>query len=224
MHTAHATPKHDVTFGAGFSGTVITKSLPESGAVSDVDALKTGALAPGIAPWVGGRMGFGKGFDAGLAYTGRGVRVDGRKSFDLTNSVALSVGLGASGLFPHYREALGLRIGGFGGDMPILVGWRSRAEVYSAWIGARAGAELLRGQHDLPTDPADASPLVSNEAVQGWHASAGGLVGLRVGLRFIYAVLEVDGAMHWARATIGDRVVTVSQLGLAPAGALVIRF
>jgi hypothetical protein len=223
MHAAHAVPQHEVTFGAGFSGTVVTSGLPTQGAASDIEALKAGGLSPGIAPWVGARLGFGRGFDAGLIYTGRGVRVDGRKSFALTDSLALSLGAGASGLIPHHRKSEGLRVGGFGADLPILFGWRSRAEIYSVWLGARGGVELLRGQHELPADPANPD-LLFNESVSGWHAFAGALAGLRVGLKHVFTVLEVDAAMHWAQGTIGDRRVRTSQLGVAPGGALIVRF
>ncbi len=223
MHSAHPTPEHEVTVGAGFSGTLVTSSLPVSGAQADVDELRTGALSPGIAPWVGARLGFARGFDAGLLYSGRSVRVDGRKSFELTRSLALSLGLGAAGLLPQSRRGSDLRVGGFGGDVPLLFGWRSRADVYSAWIGARGGAELLRGVRELPSDAATPE-IVVNEAVNGWHAWSGGVVGLRVGFRYVFAVLEVDAAMHWARGDIAGRPVSVSQLGVAPAGALVARF
>ena len=223
MYSAHATPAHEVTAGAGFSGTMLTSSFPVSGRADDVEALRAGALSPGIAPWIGARVGFGGGFDAGLTYGGRAVRVDGRKSFTLTDSTALSLGLGASGILPQRRKDSDLRLGGFGGELPLLVGWRSRAEIYSVWIGARGGAELVRGERQLPEDPSSPGILV-NDPVSGWHAHAGGVVGLRVGFKYLFAVLEVDAAMHWARGEIAGRDVAVRQVGVAPAGALVARF
>lgn len=225
MHSAHPTEKGDVTFGAGFSGTMLVGGLVASGTPADVEIAKTAGLAPGIAPWVGARVGFGHGFDAGLAYFGRSVRLDARKSFELPASWAVSVSLAGSALLPRVRskgQELDPRVGGFGGDLPLLVGWKSRAEIYSIWLGARGGGEVLNGEHPLPADPG--ADVLAVEALRGWHAWGGGVLGMRIGFRYLYAVLEVDAAMHWAHATLADRPVDVRQFGLAPAGALVARF
>jgi hypothetical protein len=222
MHSAHATPKGDITFGAGFSGTMLVAGLAASGAPADVEIVKNAGPAPGIAPWVGARVGFGQGFDGGLSYYGRSVRLDARKSFELPSSWAVSLSLAGSGILPQRRKDLDLRVGGFGGDVPLLIGWKSRAEIYSIWLGARGGGELLNGERALPPEPG--ADLAAVEAVKGWHAWTGGVFGMRIGFRYVYAVLEVDAAMHWAHATLADRPVDVRQFGVAPAGALVAKF
>ncbi len=143
--------------------------------------------------------------------------------FGAEDQAALSLGVGVSGLLPKKDDDLGSRVGGFGGDVPLLVGWRSTADIYAVWAGVRGGAELLRGQRDLPEDPTDPTALLV-EDVNGWHAHAGGLLGLRVGFRYIFAVFEVGGAMHWADGTVGDVDVAIQQFSIAPAGALIGRF
>jgi hypothetical protein len=223
LHTAHAVAKDDVTFGAGFSGVTVPATVARDGRASDVELLEAAGAGPGLAPWVGGRLGLGSGFDAGLTYFGRSVRLDARRAVALSKSVDASVGLGASGLLPHRSDALALRVGGFGADVPLLIGWRSAADVYSLWAGARGGAEWVRGHRELPPDPGAPDVLV-NEPLGGWHAFAGGLVGMRVGFRHVFAVLEVDAAMHWVSADIGERRTSLTQLAVVPAAALVSRF
>ncbi len=223
MHPAHPLAEGDVTFGAGFSGKVAvdeTELAPEQ--VSEL-ALSEGAFAPGMAPWVGGRIGIDGAFEAGLTYTGRSIRADGRHAWVFGDS-ALSLGIGASGLLPARDEELALRVGGFGADVPLLFGYLSEADIYALWIGVRGGGEYLRGQRDLPEDPLIADAPLETERISGWHAYAGGLAGMRVGFRYIFAVLEVDAAMHWAEGDVGEASVAVQQFSVAPAGALVVRF
>lgn len=223
MHTAHALAEDEFTLGGGFSGTLPVSPTTVEGPAEQV--IESGAFSPGLAPWVGGRFGLGNQFDAGLTYTGRGIRLDGRRSFAFgdEDASAVSLGIAASGLLPKRDDDLGSRVGGFGGDVPLLIGWRSTADIYSVWAGARGGAELLRGQRDLVADPNDPSaPLV--EDLEGWHAHAGGLLGVRVGFRYIFAVFEVGAAMHWAGGTVGAIDVSIQQFSIAPSGALIGRF
>lgn len=223
VHTAHAVAKDDVTFGAGFSGVTAPSRVLREGRDSDLELLEAAAVGTGLAPWVGARLGFGDGFDAGLSYFGRSARLDARRSLALSREVALSIGLGGSALLPHRREALAARVGGFGGDVPLLVGWRSAADIYSAWIGVRGGAEVLRGQREVASDPVS-SVASSNEALEGWHSWLGGVVGLRVGFRHVFAVLEVDAAMNWASFEVAERRASLAAVGVTPAAALVARF
>jgi hypothetical protein len=225
MHPAHPMEEGEFTLGGGFSGT-----LGVAGSVISPDAnadliLEEGAVAPGIAPWVGARLGIDGSIDAGLTYTGRGARLDGRYAWDLGDE-AFSVGLAISGLLPKRQDLAdgsSFRVGGFGGDLPILFGVRSTADIYCLWLGARAGAELLRGSHDFNPDTlADTDP--GGEDISGWHAHTGGVIGFRVGFRYVFAAIELDGAMHWASADVGETSVSIRQFALSPAGALVVRF
>jgi hypothetical protein len=220
MHTAHALAEDDFTLGGGFSGTLPVDPPVRSETADQV--MEGGAFAPGLAPWVGARYGLGNHFDAGLTYTGRSIRLDGRRAwhFGEDEQSAVSLGIAASGLLPKRDDDLGFRVGGFGGDVPLLIGWRSTGDIYSVWAGPRGGIELLRGQRDLEGDPAD--PLSSLvEDVDGWHAQVGGLVGVRVGFRYIFAVFEVGAAMHWAQGDVGSIPVSIRQFSVAPSGALV---
>jgi len=221
MHPAHTLDEGDVTLGAGMSGRLPLapdRLAPES---DNRRILEESAFAPGVAPWVAGRFGFGGGYEAGLTYSGRTIRVDGRRAFDL-GVPTLSVGVAASGLLPKRRDELGIRVGGFGGDIPLMLGVRSDDDVYAAWLGLRGGAELLSGQRDLPADPL--TGLAPSEEIGGWHAHAGGLLGMRIGGRYLAAVLELNGAMHFAAGTVGANELEAQLFELSPAGALIANF
>jgi hypothetical protein len=222
MHPAHPLEEGAVTVGAGFSGNVPIppSETPENDIV--LRSLEEAAVAPGLAPWVGGRYGIDGDFDAGIIYSGRAIRLDARRAF-VIGEPALSVGLGLSGLLPRRDDDLGLRVGGFGGDVPLLIGVRSRADVYALWLGVRGGAELLRGERESVPDPTQPDVLLV-EAVDGWHAYAGGLIGLRIGFRYIFATLELDAAYHWAGGTIGETEGSFAGFTLTPAGAIVVKF
>jgi hypothetical protein len=222
MHTAHPMKANEVTMGAGFSGVV--PIAPSQLSTDDIDArvAEEAAFAPGLAPWVGGRIGFDGTFDAGITYSARSIRVDARSAFVL-DGLDLSVGLGASGLLPKRDDDVGTRVGGVGADLPFLIGFTSNADIYSVYLGARGGIEHLTGIHELDRDPLDPTAPIQ-EDLSGWHAQAGGLLGFRVGFRYIFAVLEVGGAMHWADVDVGDDNVAIEQFSLAPAGALLGRF
>lgn len=222
MHPAHPLPEGDVTVGAGFSGRVAIAPSALSPEDTRDRALEEGAVAPGLAPWVGGRVGIGGDWEGGVTYTGRSARADIRHAF-VFDDLALSVGLGASGLLPKRDDDLRLRVGGFGFDVPVLFGWRSDADLYSLWIGPRGGAEYLNGQQEIGADPLEPDRFLLDD-VSGWHAFAGGVLGMRIGFRYVFAVLEVDGAMHWAGGSIGDEDVSVSQFAVEPGGAIVVKF
>jgi hypothetical protein len=221
MHAAHTLEPGQVTVGGGFAGQLqIDGSSLETEQIRD-RALEEAAVSPGLAPWVSARLGVEDQLEAGLTYTGRSARVDGRYAFTLGESGALSLGLGASGLLPKRRDDVGLRVGGFGGDVPVLIGWRSKADIYSLWLGARGGAELLNGQRDVPAELSPDPAAPTSEDVDGYHAQIGGLLGMRVGFRYVYAALELGAAMHWAEADIGPETLTLSSFALSPSGALI---
>lgn len=225
MHPAHVLEPNQVTVGAGFSGRLA--AAPKGFEQQPEQIAEESAVAPGLAPWVAGRMGLGSGFEAGLTYSGRSFRLDGRRAFDL-GLPTLSLGLGASGLLPKRRDDLDIRVGGFGADLPVLIGFRSDADIFSLWLGARGGFELLRGEHALPIE-APAPDLAAtgepeNEALEGVHLYGGGLLGFRAGFRHVYAVVEVEAVMHYADLTIGSVETAIEQLAVSPSGALIVRF
>jgi len=85
LHGVQAVPRNTVTVGAGFSGAVLPLEASGEGDASDRQQLKTAAVSPGLAPWVGARLGVGGGYDLGLTYTGRLARFDARRVLSLSS-------------------------------------------------------------------------------------------------------------------------------------------
>jgi hypothetical protein len=252
-----------VSFGAGVSHNVVlgeaesqladAKSASATGSATTpagTDAILTGALAeamtsPGLAPWVGARAGLGYDTDAGLTYTGRSARLDARHAF-VDDSLALSVGLGASGRLAA-RDSEGGAAGtvpgidtslvtGFGFDLPVLVGYRSPGQLLSVYAGLRAHFDRAFG--DVPmrifADPAEERVGDLDAARFG----GSGLVGMVIGVEPIWVALEAsvglfhgDGFLRYPPSSAagggqsgGRTNATWTAPSLSPAGALMTRF
>lgn len=200
------------------------------------------ALADGVAPYFAARAGLGGQNEAGLTYTGRSFRLDARHAFEWTN-VALSAGLGASGVIgvlprddtPAERDdslppAAGLRdaearsVRGFGLELPLLLGYRSDADVVQAWAGARLGFERSSYGVSLVTVPSNRYDVTAS-TTRMW---AGGLVGFAVGLSPIEVRVELDAAYERVSGELdtgeGELSAKVSGLSLTPAMAISAKF
>jgi hypothetical protein len=245
MHPAHTLPVNTVTLGAGVSGHFLAgsgrgdidaavESAPQPGqAVTPDDeprflqgGVAQALFSPGVAPWVGARVGLGYTTEAGATYTGRSARIDARHAFE-GDDLALSVGLGASGRLvrpgsdtfteqctadPNGSCALygqvettgevpGVDDGnvtGWGVDVPVIVGWRSRARLVQIWVGLRAGYEHLFGQYVWQAEPG----LVQEGDVAARRWFGGGLLGLQVGIDPLWAGIELDVAYQSGNGTL----------------------
>jgi hypothetical protein len=192
LHPAHTLGAGKVTAGAGVSGNFVLGDALSAGSsdprqAEAESAVVDASVAPGVAPWVGSRVGLGLSTEAGLLYSGRALRVDGRHAFESAHA-AFSIGLGASMVLARQRET---PPSGWGVDLPIMVGWRSDASLVQAWAGVRAGFEAIDGKLNVepvaPTDPSE-FPF---DAQRYWGA---GLVGLAVGVEPIRVAVELDAA------------------------------
>lgn len=223
LHPAHVLAQEHVSMGAGVSSQFVTGDADRSiqaardamsdGAVdSDAErasfvegALAHSLLAPGLAPWVGARAGLGSSTEAGVTYTARAVRLDGRYAL-ADEHFAASAGLGASGVLARPgadppgeprggrdEQVPGLDIGGvsgFGLDVPLLVGWRSTASLFQLWVGGRGGYERLRGTAVVRIDP---DPTQEDQApfeAERWFAL--GVLGLGATIHPVTVALELD--------------------------------
>lgn len=268
LHPAHPLPAGESSFSAGVSGQLMAgaaqaelnaaKSANANGVAPGRPreaflrgAVAYAAVAPGVAPFVGFRLGLQGNTEAGLSATGRRVRVDGRYAYVLTDTVALSVGAGASALLARMAEdeqgddATAQRLGaipgvdgsglsGFGVDVPLLLGWRSKGSIVQLWAGPRLGYQHLGGDWALRIDPDAREQVLAAGAAQQW--SLGGVLGLAVGLYPVQASIGVDvaylalsgeAALLERRAGVSQKVTytgVTHALGVAPAGALSVRF
>lgn len=226
LHPAQVLPKGHVSVGAGLSGHPVLRALPSTAQTTDgVTAARYEKLvqdelvAPAVAPWVGARIGLTGADEAGITFTGRSLRLDGRHAFTLSKTVALSLGLGG--------ELLGLRRVGADGvpqtfsnggfDVPLLLGWMSTGGLYAVWIGPRAGVTWINTDRQLDTAKPPAPYLARDLRL-------GAVAGLRLGFRHVHVALEIAGDWHDVTATLGDYAVSFGQISLTPAGALLFSF
>jgi hypothetical protein len=187
------------------------------------------------------RVGLGQHNEAGLAYTGRGVRLDGRHAFEWP-SLALSVGAAVSGALSRPGDQpqdhvegprsadTGLRtvsltsLTGYGLELPVLFGYRSDADVVKLWAGLRAGFE--HDSFDVALVEAPDTALGSTGSARRFWG--GGLVGFSVGLAPIEVRVEVDAAYERAHGNLltfgGELTGDVAGWSLTPAMAISAKF
>ncbi|HTN85834.1 MAG TPA: hypothetical protein VL242_19175 [Sorangium sp.] len=234
LHPAHVLRPGFVSVGAGLSGEMVVAGSPAlaspdaGGPVAPESAarlkLSEIAVAPGVAPWASARVGIEGENEAGLTYTGRAIRLDGRHAFPL-GEAALSIGLGASALFSGGPGAAaeGSDVHGAGIDVPVLLGFRSDADLYAVWFGPRLGFELLGGEVRLPA-PGTAttrSPLVD---ASGQHLQVGFVLGVRGGFRHVHVAVEATATYHHADGEIAGAPVALDQGTVAPGGGVTVTF
>ena len=243
LHPARTLPAGDIRAAAGVSANVATGSLgddlrtardiaskdqapgaPGTNPAYAKGALVAAAIAPGLAPFVGARVGVGNNFEGGLAYTGRAVRADLRRSFD-DGKASLSIGLGLTGVLAGRQTGNELpavelaSMHGYGADIPLLVGWESTGGIYKVWGGARGGFERVVVE-TLTSEPKEitlGTPPINLDANRYW---GGGVVGLATGLGHVHVALELSAAFQVATGTYNDNNVTIRGITLAPATAM----
>ena len=239
LHPARALSLGDVRAVAGFSTNAFVGGFndalrnvpkPSSTAFSSSEAsyaraaLVEASVAPGLAPLVGARVGLGRQFEGGIAYTGRTLRFDARRSFDLTTHWAVSLGAGGMGdVYGH--DAAGVvptvdlgQLRGWGADVPVVVGYTSDAELYMLWIGARAGWE--RVDSAAPASAGSAAPMAPTQALSATRFWGGGLLGFAVGFRHLHAAIELDCSYASVSGAYGDTHAQVTGATIAPASAV----
>lgn len=191
-------------------------------------ALVAAAMAPDLSPVAGARVGVGANFEGGIMYTGRGVRMDLRRAFPLKTGSpwALSIGLGLDGTFAgrQNNEIAGVdneNLFGFGADVPLLLGWKSTAGLYYAWIGARVGYEhdTIQTRSSAPPPGTQPPPDLSGDRI-----AVGGLAGLAIGFRHVHVALELEADYARVWGSFGGVSAAVDGLSLTPATAVWVDF
>lgn len=264
LHPAHTLAPGKVTFGAGVSGTFLAGDAKagldqaravtgSGGATSDeereqvVEGTITSVLAaPGVAPWIGARVGVAERTEAGVAYTGRWGRLDVRHALE-DRKLALSFGLAALALLSHPSadpaepggsndELAGVDasgVYGFGFQVPVLVGYRSDAELIQAWGGVIGTFEQAMGtvvlSSSTPSEPDPTEAREGNEARLDAHRFSGaGVLGLAVGIQPIWVAIELTGRYFSLAGSLHDEGENargdLTGLSLEPAGAILGRF
>lgn len=259
LHPAHTLPESRVDMGVG-----LTQSFGDGDTTAAISNARQASVAGGapiseeeffegaalsatvpleLSAVVVGRVGLGGNWEAGIAATGRTLRIDGRRSFESDDGFALSIGAAGSAIYrlgeakPEDERmavgrfdgnAVGYGAGGFGLDVPVLVGWRNRTDLIGLWLGARGGYERMWGNMNL-ADPSIGSPA-GVESNRFWGA---GLVGASMGIDPVWIRFEFEASVHSIDASAslpagaGDPDVIHGQFGafaFTPSAAIVGKF
>lgn len=187
-------------------------------------ALVSAAVAPGLAPFLGARVGIGNAFEGGLAYTGRGVRADMRRAFDF-GQYSISLGLGASAALYGRQQGTDLpnvnlgALHGYGADIPVLFGWQSLGGLYSLWLGPRGGLEYVAVE-TLTSEPKDVTIGAPPIRLTATRVYGGGVVGIATGFNHVHVALEAAIAYQSVTGSYNANDVTVRGVTITPASAI----
>lgn len=261
LHPAQPLPPDTVSFGAGLSGQFVSSGAgrridrgraaaagpltePATARVYAEGVLMDALLGPGISPWISARVGLPHSSEAGLTYTGRSLRLDGRHALSLGGEWALSLGLGASAVLLHPDSSapgglpdesaaapaeFGLDANGWAADIPILVGYQPVDGFVDVWMGARTGYERVSGELRARDDDA-ASPRFDASGSRFW---AGLLAGVSLGVPPVWLRFELAGTYHHLAGKLtspdGPPPLSFGELdaagwSLAPSGAILGKF
>jgi hypothetical protein len=188
-------------------------------------ALVAASVGTGLAPIAGARVGVGAQAEGGLAYTGRSIRADIRRSFALSSTWSLSVGAGGSAALYGRAQTDAIpnvdlnRLHGWGADVPVLVGYQSEGDLYMLWAGVRGGWEHV-DIDDVTSAPGSGQlgpTPISLAATRFW---GGGLFGAAVGFRHVHVAMELDVSYADVAGDFNRAHASVSGVSLTPASAL----
>jgi hypothetical protein len=237
MYPARTLPTGAVRASGGTSGNFALGSLANDLQAAEVEAthntslaspgtdptfakgaIVAAAIGPGLAPYAAARVGIGERFEGGITYTGRGGRIDARRSFDW-DDVSLSIGLGVTadfygGSVPNVTLT---QLHGYGAEVPLLLGWQSAARIYMAWVGVRGGW-THDDVSDLSATNVPAGTVVPSLSADRFYG--GTVVGMAAGFRHIHVALELDAAYQVVSGSYNGSSVTIQGISLAPAAAL----
>jgi hypothetical protein len=243
LHPARTLDQGEVRAAAGFSGNVAlggfgtalnaarneAAQAPSGTGGSDATyaqgALVAASIAPGLAPFLAARVGLGASFEGGLAYTGRAVRVDVRRGFDLSRGLTFSAGAGGSAALYGHQDGSALPsvdigdLHGWGADLPLLFGYSSEGDLYRIWCGARGGWEHV----DISAETSEPGASTLGPSPVGLAATrfwGGGLLGFAAGFRHIHLAVELDASYATVTGEYAGVHTRVQGLTLAPASAL----
>lgn len=262
LHPAQPLPADTVSFGAGLSGQFVSSDAanridrgraaaagpftdPATARAYAEGVLTDALLGPGISPWIAARVGLPRATEAGLTYTGRSLRLDGRHVLSLGSEWALSLGLGASAVLLHPDSSapesspgdagaaapaeFGLDANGWGGDIPVLIGYQPLDGFVDVWMGVRTGFEHISGELRAEDD----DPAASRFDASGNRLWAAALAGVSLGVPPIWFRFELAGTFHRLsgklRGPEGQPPLSFGELdasgwSLTPSGAILGKF
>jgi hypothetical protein len=189
-------------------------------------ALVSAAVGPGIAPVAGANVGIPGQFEAGIMYTGRDLHLELRRSFSLSATWDLSVGVGGTAVLYGEGGAQtsvpGVDLGhmhGWGGDVPVLVGYQSDGDLYMIWLGVRGGVEGV-SIGNVTSEPGTADFGPTPMTLSATELYAGALLGAAVGFRHLHVAMELDASYVNVTGDFNATHANVAGATITPAAAL----
>jgi hypothetical protein len=111
----------------------------------------------------------------------------------------------------------------FGVDVPVLVGWRSSADVARIWVGLKPTYEHGYGNIRLTTQTSATNLDFASDAL-----TVTGIAGFAVGVRPLFLALEMDfgdtrahGKLLNSTGTTGSNSASVAAYSFTPAAAII---
>lgn len=165
------------------------------------------AVRPGFAPVARATVGLQTNLEASIRYGGRDLGVGLRyvlieERTETAGAVTLSLGADARTILRHRPEdgllgrAITDDVKGFGGTVPVILGWQSDANLVTAWLGALVGYDAVTARFALPdleVDMANA-PFRSLTAHRTFAAAT---LGVGLGFRGVRAGVELGVERDW---------------------------
>ncbi len=212
---------------AAVNETAGSTTAPPPGDVTYAEgALVAAAVGPGIAPLGGARVGIGAQFEGGLMYSGRDLRIDVRRSFSLSPTWDLSIGVGGSAILYGQNTSdasvPGVDLGhlhGWGADVPFLAGYQSDGDLYMIWIGGRAAVESV-SIGNVSSEPGSADVGATPLSLSATSVSASGVLGAAVGFRHLHVAMEIDASYVNVTGDFNATHAHIAGAAFTPAGAL----
>ncbi len=206
--------------------------------LSAAPAVTAALWSPGLFPWVSMRLGFGGENEAGVAYTGQRARIDARHAF-IFGHWALSMGAGA-GLGLAHPSSMNSNGSTFGSsepiagldtsdahavafDVPVILGWRSSADIARLWFGLRPSYEHAYGNLSFAS-----ATMPTQTDFNANLMTVSGIVGLAMGLRPLFVAMELSigeclarGSMSGSTGGVAGGSASLSAITFTPAAALI---
>ncbi|MGZ5967679.1 MAG: hypothetical protein ACXWP4_08425, partial [Polyangiales bacterium] len=188
------------------------------------------AMRPGFAPLARATVGLQPGLEASVRYGGRDIGLGTRwVIFEDRTEQAAAITLSLAGdvrTILRHRPEDGMLAGaitddvqGYGGVLPLILGWQSEAGLVTGWLAALVGFDTIKARVAFPTlepDP-DAAPFRSLSAQRTFAAAT---VGIGLGFRSVRVGVELGIERDWISfsSDLGDAKARV--WSLAPAFAI----
>jgi len=181
------------------------------------------ASRPGVAPVTRATLRLSREVEANMHFGGRDAHLGARylvweaRSAD-AGAATFSVGLDGHALLQgrstdSYINATSETVRGFGGAVPLILGWQSDAGLLIAYLGAIVGYERITAR--VLTEQPDTTITSRGLTLGRFHTT--GTLGVGVGFRRVRVIVEMGVRRDSIHGELGDVSQTITLWSLTPA-------